>query len=246
MKAPTLPPLAPFALKLSGITLILLYLLDWFSLLIFAKFQDSQWLLAFTTQLVDRGFIPLIALALLFAGFWLDNHLGLSAPEDGKGLKLSALLLSSILGLAFLLMVPLHVTTTRTALDTELKRVADEATRAESQIEAQVQQAKGRVDAQLTAIEQAIKSGQLQGEQLTQAQRQQEELRKLKADPKALDAQIDPSRKQEIDRIRSRKQELETQIRDNGLRTGLQIGLKGSLLAIAYALLGWTGLRRML
>ena len=60
MKALNPPPLASFILKTVGIILILLYLLDCAVLLISAKFQDSQWMLAFTTQLVDRGFVPLI------------------------------------------------------------------------------------------------------------------------------------------------------------------------------------------
>ena len=155
MKASNVPTLAPFILKLAGIVLVLLYLLDLIVLLLFAKFQDSQWLLAFTTQLIDRGFVPLIGFALLFAGLWADSAIDADKPGDGKGLRLSALFLSSILGLLFLLLAPLHVNTTRTAADDQMKQIGQEATKAEGQIEAQVQQLQAQLDAQIASIDQA-------------------------------------------------------------------------------------------
>lgn len=248
MKAQNFFPTTALILKTTGIILILLYLLDCIVLLSSAKFQDTQWLLAFTTQLVDRGFVPMMGFAFLFSGIWVESASsgGDTTGGNSKGLRLSALLLSCVLGLVFLLLVPVHVRTTQTAVDEQLKQVAQEATKAEAQLNTQVQQVKGQVDAQLTALDQAIKSGQLQGDQLTQAQTQQAQLQKLKSDPKALEAQIGPSRQQELDKIRNKKQELETQVRDNALRTALRTGLASVLLVIGYVIIGWTGLRRML
>lgn len=246
MKAQT-PPLASYILKAVGLILILLYVLDCAVLLSSARFQDSQWMLAFTTQLVDRGFLPLVGLSLLLTGFWIDEEGPSAATSNSpQGLKLAGLLLASALGLLFLLLIPVHVNTTRIAADDQLKQVTQEASKAEGQLDTQVQQLRGQVDVQLSSLDQAIRSGQIQGDQLTQAQRQQDELKKLKADPKALEAKIAPARNQELGRIRSRKQELETQIRDNALRSGMRIGLGSLLLASAYILIGWTGLRRIL
>jgi predicted acyltransferase len=248
MKTQNLFSTTTLVLKITGGILILLYLLDFFILLSAAKFQDNQWLLTFTTQLVDRGFVPLMGMAFLFAGLWTEHSLNQSETpgEPAKGLRLATLLLSCILGLLFLLIVPVNVRATQVAVDEQLKQVAQEATRAEGQLDSQVQQLKGQLDAQLAALDQAIKGGQLQGDQLAQAQKQQEQLRKLKDDPKALDAQIDPSRKQELEKIKSRKQELETQLRDNAVRSALRTGLGSLLMAIGYVIVGWTGLRRML
>jgi len=95
-------------------------------------------------------------------------------------------------------------------------------------------------------LDQAIKSGQVKGDQLAQAERQQEQLQKLKADPKALEAQVAPDRDRALTQIRNRKQELESQARESALRSGMRIGLNGLLLAIAYATIGWVGLRQML
>lgn len=247
MKVRHFSPLGPFILKTVGIVLILLYLVDVAVLLITAKFQDSSWLLAFTTQLVDRGFLPLLGLAALFTGFWIEDEAEPgAAAENSRGLKLSVFLLSSALGLAFLLLLPVHVTTARSAVDTDLQKVAQRAKDAEAQLDTQVQQAKGQLDARLNFLDQAIKSGQLQGDQLAQAQQQQQQLKKLKSDPKALDAQIAPSREQALSKLRKERDDAEAQIRDNALRSGMRTGLASLIMAIAYAMIGWTGLRRLI
>jgi len=249
MKALNLSPLTSLVLKLVGIVLILSYLLDFVvflvSALIAGKFQDNAWLLAFTTQVVERGFVPLVGIACLFVGCWIEGTLASETPPKG-GLMFASLWLASVLGLIFLLLVPLNINATRVAVEDQMKQVTQEADKAETQINAQVQQLKGQVDAQLNMLDQAIKSGQAQGEQLAQAKRQQEQLQRLKADPKALDAQVAPDRERALSQIRNRKKELESQANESALRSGMRIGLNGVLLAIAYAVIGWTGLRQML
>ena len=243
MKARTFSPLAPFILKVVGGLTLLLYLMDIITLLIGAKFQEYSWILDFTTRTVDRGFIPLFGIALLFAGFWLEGN-GDDSPATGsKELKLTTLLLASLLGLFFLALVPLHVSTTQVAQKEELERINDRVKQVESQLNAQVQQ---QLDAQLGAIEQAISTGQLPEEQLKQAKAQQEKLKKLKADPKALEAEIAPQRDKELEKIREDQRKAEGQIKENALKSGLRIGLGGILLAISSAAIGWTGLRRIL
>jgi hypothetical protein len=240
MKASSASPVTPFVLKTTGIMLILLYLLDFLLVLLSPKFQDSQWVLAFTTQLIDRGFLPLIGLAILSAAFWMEGESG-NEGSNSRGLKLISLVLASALGLGFLLLIPLHVSTARTAVDDQLKRVEQEATQAESQLNAQAGQ---QLDSNIAQIEQALKSGQL-GEQQAQAQKKLDELKKLKADPKAFEASIAPQKEQVLKQVKGRRQEVETQLRDTSLRSGLRAGLGGLLLAIAHAAIGWTGLRQL-
>ncbi len=247
MKALPFSPLTSAILKLVGIVLVLYYLIDLVVYLTAANFQNSQWVLTLTTQLVDRGFLPLLGIALLFTGFWIESVSAVegSGKSSSVGLKLSALWLSSVLGLAFLLLVPVHVNATRVAADDQIKQIEQEATKTEGQLNTQVQQLKGQVDAQLNLIDQAIKAGQLQGDQLEQAKKQQEELQKLKADPKALDARVAPDRERALKQIQDRKKELEDQTRRTAMQTGMRIGLNSLLLAIGYAIVGWTGLRQM-
>jgi hypothetical protein len=109
-----------------------------------------------------------------------------------------------------------------------------------------VQQFRGQLDAQLAQIDQLISSGQLKDPQLAQAKQQQTQLKRLKSDPKAFDAEIAPKKTEELSKIKTRKQELESQTQGNALRSGLRTGLNSLLLAIGYIIIGWTGLRQML
>ncbi|NJP11000.1 MAG: hypothetical protein HC866_17230 [Leptolyngbyaceae cyanobacterium RU_5_1] len=231
-------------------------LIDYLVLLSTVKFQDNQWVITFTTQVVDRGFIPLVGIVLLLIGFWMEaiGNLPDAATRTSPGLRLAALIISSILGLCFLILIPWHVTATRSEADAQVKRVAEEASKAETQLNAQVQQVKGlgsqQLDAQIAELQKAIDSGQLQGDQLAQAKQKREQLKRLKSDPKALEAEVEaqiaPKRTEELTKIRNRKQELEEQTRGNALRAALRTGLNSLLLAIGYIIVGWTGLRQML
>jgi hypothetical protein len=244
MKSPSLTPLTSFILKLVGGLLILSYLIDLVLYLTAANFQNNQWVMTLTTQLVDRGFIPLIGLAALFAGFWIESTSD-TARESSQGLKLAALWLASVLGLMFLLIVPLNVNATRLAAEEQINKIGQEASKAEAQLDTQVQQFKAQLDPQLAVLDQAIKGGQFQGTQLEQAKKQQEQLQRLKADPKALEAQIAPERDKKLKEIRDQKKQLEDQTYRGALQTGMRVGLISLLLAIVYALIGWTGLRQM-
>jgi hypothetical protein len=242
MKAATLSPLASLILRVTGIVLVVYYLIELIVYLSTGNFQNSQWVVTVTTQLVDRGFIPLIGLACYFAGSWIESSATNSASDRSNGLKLAGLWLASILGLMFLVIVPANVTATRSAADDQVKKVEQEVTNAENQLNSQVQL---QLDQQIAMVDQAIKSGQLQGDQLNQAKQQQEKLQKLKADPKALDAQIAPQRDQKLKEIRDQKNQLVDQTRRAALQSGMRVGLNGLLLAIGYATIGWVGLRQM-
>ena len=247
MKTSNASPLTALILKSVGIVLIVLYLLDCAVVLSSSRFQDSQWLFTTTTQLIDRGFVPMMGFGFLFIGFWVESALEPTlAGERSRGLKLGAALLSSLLALLFLLFIPLIVNATNAAADDQMKQITQDASRAESQIDGQVQQLRAQIDAQSGQIDQLIQSGQLQGTQLAQAKQKLAELQKFKSDPKALEAQIAPERDQKLTQIRDNKRKLETQINDNKLRSGMRSGIASLVLALGYAVIGWTGLRYLL
>lgn len=254
MKALNSSPWLSLMLKLAGVILILTSLIDYFVLLSTVNFQNSQSVITFTTGMVDRGFIPLVGMMLIFLGMWSESGNADTGMRNSPALRLFALIIASILGLCFLLIVPWHVMTTRDASDTQVKQVTDEAAKARTQLNSQVQQLKGQgsqqLDAQLAALDQAIRDGKLPADQQAQAQQQREKLRKLKADPKALqaevDAQIAPKLTEEKSKIDSREQELKDQTQGTAMRAALRTGLNSLLLAIAYSIIGWTGLRQLL
>lgn len=240
-------------LKLVGCIFILTSLIDYITLFTTIDFQVKQTVITFTTGMVDRGFIPLLGVILVSVGVWIEANSG-SESQSASLLRLATFVIASILGLLFLLMVPWHVMTTRDAATAEVEAIGKQADALEAQLDTQVKQLKvqgpGQLDAQLTELERLINSGQLSAAQQTQAQQKRDQLRKLKSDPKALDAelesQIAPQRTQELNKLRSNEQKSKDLAQGTAMRSALRTGLNSLLLAIGYIIVGWTGLRQFL
>jgi hypothetical protein len=259
MKA-TNSPSAPLILKLIGIILIVSSLIDYVSVLVPPNFSDRGWLATAITQLVDRGIIPMVGIGFLCAGAFLANGT-LALAERGKpaaSFRFWALLLALLLGFVFLVAFPLHLNNTRQVSDQALRRIAQEAGDAESQLDAQVQQRRDQItnalkdpnqarqlDEQLKQIDAAITSNRVQGEQLEQLKRAQKELQALKANPNSVDERAKEFRNQRLTEIRDRRQQLEKQARSEFWKTGVRVGISSLLLSLGYFLIGWTGLREM-
>ncbi len=250
-------------LKVVGIILILSALLDCIVLSLPGETSDilnRGWQLAAATQVVDRGIIPLMGIALLMTGFWVDSSTGVSIERRNVLLDLRfwALLLSSFLGLVYLSLVPVHLNNTRLELKEAIVQVEREAGQAEGQLEAQIKspQFKAQIE-QLKSQRRSQIAELLQDEgKMAQALKSPEVPKELKAvlqesknDPKALDkfleqqAQELPS--QARNEISTRKQQKEKELRTRSRNSSLQTGISSLLLAIGYITVGWTGLRSM-
>jgi hypothetical protein len=250
-------------LKVVGIILILSALLDCIVLSLpgeTSDFLNRGWQLAAAIQIVDRGIIPLIGIALLMAGFWVDSSSGVSIERRNVwlDLRLWALLISSLLGLVYLSLVPVHLNNTRLELKDALAQVDQEAGQAEGQLEAQiksdqfkaqVEQLKGQRRTQIAALlqdegklQQALKSPDVPKELKAV-------LQESKNDPKALDKFLEQQAQelpaQARNEIRTRKQQKEKELRTRSRNSSLQTGINSLLLAIGYITVGWTGLRSM-
>ncbi len=266
MKAPNSRPFSSVAartLKVVGIILILSALLDCIVLSLPGETSDilnRAWQLAAATQVVDRGIIPLMGIALLMTGFWVDSSTGVSIERRNVWLDLRfwALLLSSLLGLIYLSLVPVHLNNTRLELKDALVQVDREAGQAEGQLEAQIKSAqfKAQIE-QLKSQRRSQIAALLQDEgKMAQALKSPEVPKELKAvlqesknDPKALDKFLEQQAQelpnQARNEIRTRKQQKEKELRTRSRNSSLQTGISSLLLAIGYITVGWTGLRSM-
>ncbi len=229
-------------------------LLDYIILAIPFKALDEAWMANFTTQIVDRGIIPMVGIALLLAGYWIGSSLsgGSSEPRSlVQDLRFWALILSSILGLIFLLLIPLYARNIQVQSTKALQRIDEQAKVAETQLESQAQQFDallknpdqlGQVEQRLTQqLQAATQSGQVPPEQLAQAQDFMQQLEALKKNPKALTQRV-AERQTEI---RSKQLEAKNQAQTEALKLGIRTGLSSLLLAIGYSLIGWMGLRSL-
>ena len=250
-------------LKVVGIILILSALLDCIVLSLPGETSDiinRGWQLAAATQIVDRGIIPLIGIALLMTGFWVDSSSGVSIERRNfwVDLRFWALLISSFLGLIYLLLVPIHLNNTRLELQDALTQVNKEAGQAEAQLEGQIksEQFKSQVD-QLKSQRRSQIGALLQDEgKLQEALKSPDVPKELKAvlqqsknDPKALDKFLEQQAQelpnQARNEIRTRKQQKEKELRTRSRNSSLQTGISSLLLAIGYITVGWTGLRSL-
>jgi len=249
-----------------GTILILSFLLDFLILLFPFQPTDKGWQIGLATALVDRGIVPMVGLGMLFAGYWIDSTSDgdRSQPVD---LRFPALILSSILGLLFLLIFPLHLNNVNQAKSQTVTRITQDADQAENQlksqltqlqaqlgnaqVKAQLEQQKSQIKAQFTDL---LKDDQKYKQALENPNlppTQKELLKKFKANPQELDKflaqQSDPQglANEKLNQIRQRKEEAQKQAQQEALKSGLRIGMSSLLLAIGYIIIGWTGLRGM-
>jgi hypothetical protein len=249
-------------LKVGGIILLLSFLIDFIILLFPFQPTDRGWQIGLATALVDRGIVPMVGLGLLISGYWADSFEG--DERGGFDLRLPAFVLSSILGLMFLLIFPLHLNNVRQASAQTVEQIGKQAEQQENvlntrlteflnndQIKARLEQEKAQAKAQLSEIvkdEQKFKQAQ---ESPNVPPAVKEVLKKAKTDPQAIDqfiaAQGDPQKRadQEKRQIREQKENAEKQAKDQAWKSGLRIGMSSLLLSIGYIIIGWTGMRSM-
>ncbi|MGM3309369.1 hormogonium polysaccharide biosynthesis protein HpsJ [Anabaena sp. WFMT] len=251
-------------LKVVGIICILSFFVDFLILLLGFSPTNKQSQIGLATALVDRGIVPLVGLGMLFAAYWFD---GAEDRPRGIDLRLPSLILSSILGLMFLLIFPLHLNNVRQASTQTVKDISQQAQQAENQLNSQLSQFEAQLnnDQAKAQLEQArIQAKARFGELIKDEQRykqalenpqlpaeQKELLKKFKANPQELDKfiaqQTDPKEvaNQRLSEIRQRKETAEKEAKDNAWKSGLRIGLSSLLLSIGYIIIGWTGLKGM-
>jgi hypothetical protein len=252
-------------LKIVGIILILSFLIDFVLLLFPFQPTNKEWQIGLATALVDRGIVPLVGLGMLFAGYWADSF-----DVDGFGsfdLRMPALVISSLLGLMFLLIFPLHLNNIRQASNQTIEQITQRAEQAETQLNSQLSQVKAQlgneqIKAELEKQKTQVKSQfteLLKDEQKYKQAlenpslpaQQKELLKKFKANPQELDKfiaqQSNPEElaEQQKRQIREQKEEAEKQAKDRAWKSGLRIGISSLLLSIGYILIGWTGLKSM-
>jgi hypothetical protein len=257
---------AALTLKVVGIILILSFFLDFLILLLPFQPTDRTWQINLATALVDRGIVPLVGLGMLFVGYWIDDASDGDRPRS-VDLRFPALIISSILGLLFLLIFPLHLNNVRQASTQTVNQINQDADQAENQLKtqlaqfqaqlnneqgkAQLEQLRNQARAQFTEL---LKDDQKYKQALENPQlpaTQKELLKKFKANPQELDKfiaqQTDPQglANQRLSQIRERKEAAEKQAKDNAWKSGLRIGISSLLLSIGYIIIGWTGLRGM-
>lgn len=262
MKATTsrqFPSLAAWSVKLIGAILIVSSLVDYLILLIPPDLLNRGWQLSVTSQLVDRGIVPMVGMGLVLIGFWMDSVTSGGSQKPIKplaDLRFWIALVASILGLVYLLLFPLHLNNTRLARAEALDQIQQQASQAETQLETQLgsnqfqQQVEQRKSLLRNQFSSVIQDDQQFNELLARddlPQQVKEILEESRTNPQALDRfleqQADNLPTQLLTQIRERRQQLEQEAKTRSLKSSLQTGISSLLLAIGYMGVGWTGLK---
>ncbi|MBF2064912.1 MAG: hypothetical protein IGS39_10900 [Calothrix sp. C42_A2020_038] len=253
-------------LKVGGIILILSFLIDFVILLFPFQPTDRGWQIGLATALVDRGIVPMVGLGLLIAGYWADSF---DSDErlGGFDLRFPAFVLSSILGLMFLLIFPLHLNNVRQASEQTVEQIGRQAEQQETRLQNQLSQVQAQLgnDQVKAELEKQKTQAKAQFNEILKDEQKlkqtldnpnipapvKEVLKKAKTNPQALDdfiaQQSDPQKlaDQQKRQIREQKENAEKQAKDQAWKSGLRIGMSSLLLSIGYIIIGWTGLRGM-
>ena len=263
-------PFITQTLKLVGVVLILSFLLDFVILAFPAGERDALWQIGFITATVDRGITPVIGLAFLMVGYWFErsNNDTLTQPPSWLSLKFWALLLSSLLGLLFLVMIPLHINNVNTESARAVERINENSSQEEAKLQNEISQAqaqlgdpnvrtklesdKNKFKTQVTALLQ----NEQQFNQAINSDRTPENekklLRQFKANPNALEdfltQQSDPVAlgSKRLAQLQTQKQKLVNQAKQEALQSSIRMTIRSFLISIAYIFIGWMGLRSLL
>lgn len=241
--SPVYSPYTALALKVVGLILIISSLVDYIFLAIPLNLGQRAGQLLFASQIVDRGIIPMVGIAFLLVGYWVESNTGTSSERRPlvRDWRFWALWLSSLLGAIFLVLAPVHAINVIQERDAALKQIEQQAGQAQKLLEAQKQQVDTLIkDPQrLSELEKVINSGQVQGEQLAQLRALREKLNAFKKDPKTLTQEADAAQT----RLSREKQQKEAEANTRVWQIGVRTVLSSLLLAIGYITIGWTGLR---
>ncbi len=265
-------PQSPFiaqTLKLVGLILILSFLLDFVILAFPAGERDAAWQIGFVTSIIDRGITPVIGLAFLLAGYLFDRSSDtLTQPPLWLSLKFWALLLSSVLGLLFLVMIPIHINNVNTESVRAVERINQNSLQEEARLQTELNQLqtqlgdanvrskleadKNKFKAQVTALlqnEQQFNQA-INSDRTPEAEKKL--LRQFKANPQALEEflaqQSDPVAlgSKRLAQLQTQKQQLVNQAKQEALQSSIRMTVRSLLISIAYIFIGWMGLRNLL
>ena len=238
-----LSPLLAIACRSTGAIMIAATLVSMLVLPWPYQFQDREWLLfRFVTPLVDRGIIALLGIVLVLGSCWIDSITRDSQSKTDKKspLPLISLSVSGLFAALFGLLLILHLWNLFQWRTEQITSVAEQAAEAETQLTQQVDQQKELISTLLenTGLRQdAIERGQIPGEVVAL-------LEQLDNNPdnfSTFEEQIKEGLSDRQQEIGLRRQELQKEVANRALKSGLMTGVDSLLLTIGFGLVAGTG-----
>jgi len=246
-------------LKATGIIFIASSIVDFITLAIPIKLSDSVWQIEFVTNVVDRGIVPLLGMLLILIGYWFDTVVIEQTPgknkKKGFNWKLPIYTLAAIMGICYLLIIPIHIININEIRRIALAQINQQAQQSETQIKSQQEQIQELIDdpqaaeklqKSLAAINELSTSGRrlspAQQERLVQEKQKLITLQGYLDEPDGLEKEINKLQSQ----LDNEKLKRVTQATLESFKQSTRISFNALCLAIAYSILGWLGLKNTL
>ncbi|MEM9213562.1 MAG: HpsJ family protein [Cyanobacteria bacterium P01_F01_bin.150] len=238
-----LSPLLAIACRSTGAIMIVATLVSMIVLPLPYEFQNREWLLfRFVTPIVDRGIISLLGIVLVLGSCWIDSITRDNQTNTGKTspLPLVSFSTSGFFAALFGILLILHLWNLFQWRTEQINSVAAQAAEAETQLTQQVDQQKEMINTLLenTGLRQeAIAQGQIPGEVVAL-------LEQLDDNPENLTTFEDQIKEGLSDRqqeIGLRRQQLQEEVANRALKSGLMTGLDSLLLTFGFGLVAGTG-----
>ncbi len=244
-------------IKLVGTIFFISSLVDFIFLAIPLELGNRNWQINFTNSIVDRGVVPLLGIILLILGWWMtDNTINAGKPKTI--FRLPVFILSSILGLLFLLLVPLHLSNVSNVSSQLIAQIDQRAGEQEVEIQAFIEQLDGisrnpqQIQQEINQRNQIIDNdGVIQGRRLSPqelqsitAQRDQlQQLLDLSQNPQELEERLGDTRNRLQTELRNLQRQEKQRAQTEALKVTLRTGISSFILSIGYIVLGWLGLK---
>lgn len=247
--------------KMVGGVMIFSSLFDYILMAIPFNISNSQWQINFTNQIVGQGVSPMIGIAFLTAGWWIAETDG-NNKSKFSGVGIAAFVLASILGLLFLLLVPLHLSNISKASTMALTQINEQAGQQEAKIEGVIRQIQSisqnpeqleQLRQQMAQIDQVLASGKAGNRSLTPQEletlknqkNEAQQILDLSAKPEELKQKLEKRQQELQGQLKKLRTEQEKTAKNLALIQSLKTGIRSLILAIGYIVIGWFGLRSM-
>lgn len=244
-------------IKLVGVIMLVSSLIDFFFLAIPLQLADRNWQINFTNNVVDRGIVPLLGVVLLILGWWITDNTP-SAGKPSKGVRIPVFVISSLLGLLFLVLVPLHLGNISNVSAQFIAEIDQRASAQEEEIQGFIEQLDSvsrnpdQLQSEVAQRNQVIDSGGVfQGQQISQeeleaitAQRDQlQQLLELSQNPTELEARLEETRTRLQTQLRDVQRQEKQRAQTEALKQTLRTGINSFMLSVGYIVLGWLGFK---
>lgn len=246
-------------LKLVGGILLISAIINYVFLLISPQWGDTNWQINLTNNAVDQGLVPLVAIALLLIGWWISDNNNPEKPS--KAVRMPVFIIASILGLLYLLLVPLHFGNINRVSGDLFVQIDQRIAQQEAQIQGFVSELEAvsknpeQLKQEIEQRNQVIAAGgniggqQLNPQQLQLITTQRDQLQailNLSDKPEELQAKFQEVRSQlQLELQRAVDQE-KRKAQGLALQQSLKTSISSLMLAIAFIVIGWLGLQSMI